>query len=313
MQKLLTISIKIEYYFHSIHFISMNRYVLITSMKPVFDCFNVTTRAKLRRTCKWCNKHIRRHLNKIGAQLIIRRVWYYYKLHKNLCISSPFTSVENLKMVIPKSLKGLNAFKMISFNGPSKAYTLTYAKEYLKLNSQKDLRSFSFKDLIKKDTELITPVYSETIERGCLKIIKSCYIRLYGNHKNLTINLKVGSEWISANIPENAIAVRIHFGSLPLCAIQYNDVNVLINYPFKLQRRYLHGSILDCDNTAALSGRKLEIDNKIFIEAFYHNGSKQQIGNVVNKYIVWIGQAVTENQYIADNGRTFNKISFFEN
>jgi hypothetical protein len=83
----------------------MNQYVLIISMKPVFDCIDAPCRAKLRQTCKWCNKYIRRRLERSSAQLIIRRAWYHYKLYKNLCISCPFTSNENLKLLVRKSMR----------------------------------------------------------------------------------------------------------------------------------------------------------------------------------------------------------------
>jgi hypothetical protein len=270
----------------------MNKYVLITSMKPVFDCFDVSTRTKLRRTCKWCNKHIRRHLNKIGAQLIIRRAWYYYKLYKNLCISAHFTPIENLKMVISRSITDLNPADIANLKGIIKVYAL---KNYTKCShSYEYFKDSSFKDIIKNDIELVLPINEELIS-GQIDILKSCYIKLYGNHKNLTIDLEIGyCKWLTADIPENATAIRVHFGSFPIMKTVCQYIDIKINYPLDLQRRYLHGSILDSSRHMALTCKeKIYLDNKMFIEAFYPNGSRERIGNVVNKYIVHIGYAET--------------------
>ena len=262
----------------------MNRYVLIASMKPVFDCFDVTTRAKLRQTCKWCNKHIRRRLDKTGAQLIIRRAWYYYKLHKNLCISSPFTPVENLKLLLAKSNSCLNINEFNTLHqGVERAIIVSCYTKY------KLLVDPCFTNLIKCGTELLLPHYKEEIGRR-LDIVKSYYIKLFGNNKNLIIDLVINnSKWLSVNIPKNASAIRIHFGLLPMVGIPYSLVNVCINHPINLQRRYLHGIILKNDIRKIIPRETLFIDNKIYIEIFYPDGSKELIGNIITNYLVYRG------------------------
>jgi hypothetical protein len=254
----------------------MNKYVLIISMKPVFDCLDVTIRAKLRQTCKWCNKYIRRRLERSSAQLIIRRAWYHYKLHKNLCVSSVFTPVENLKLLVTKTNAHKIDNKFNEFPVVQKAFYLSnYTKTY-------NLANHDFKHLANCGNELVIPVYNERIGTN-LDIVKSCYIKLFGNHKNLIIDILVNeSVLISAHIPENAIAVRVHFGLLPMCNILYDRVNVRINHPIELERRYLHGVVLGGARRIIRLIEILCITNKIFIEAFYPDGSREIIGNVNN-------------------------------
>jgi hypothetical protein len=268
----------------------MNKYVLITSMKPVFDCFDAPCRSKLRQTCKWCNKHIRRHLDYAGAQLVIRRAWYYYKLHKNLCVSSPLTTVENLKILMDKSAS-INPDYITSFAGGPKSIALLYSVKCLKPHSHTYFKSASFENLVKCGLELVIPTFSEEFKRN-LDIVKSCYIKLYGNHKNLIIDLVIdSSKWLSASIPDDAIAIRIHFGLLPIYIIAYNTVNVHINYPINLQRRYLHGVTLECSSRNTISNRQtLFLNHKIFVEAFYSDGSRKLIGNPIDSYIVHQGK-----------------------
>jgi hypothetical protein len=269
----------------------MNKYVLIISMKPVFDCLDVTIRAKLRQTCKWCNKYIRYHLNKTGAQLIIRCAWYYYKLHKNLCVSSQFTPIENLKLLVTKR----NAHKIA--NEYSKYYYpkrqgVERAISLLGYTNTYNFSNKSFEFLSKCGFELVMPVYNEKIERS-LDIVKSCYIKLYGNHKNLIIDIVINStKWLSASVPDNAIAVRIHFGLLPMCSIQYSTVSVYTNRPLDLRHRYLHGIILENDPRKNLvyNIEKSYINHKIFMEAFYPDGSRELIGKVIKDYLVYRGE-----------------------
>jgi hypothetical protein len=263
----------------------MNKYVLITSMKPVFDCFDAPCRAKLRQTCKWCNQYIRRRLDSAGAQLVIRRAWYYYKLHKNLCVSAYFVPIENFKLLISKG--------RIVDNNCNKVQGISRAIMLMIINAQKDqdYSKSSFENLIKYGIELFSPLYEECIGNMSFDIIKSCYIRLFGDHNNLVINLEIDKQnWINANVPDNAIAVRVHFGLLPMCAAMYSIVNLRINHPTNRLRRYLHGIVLDNDPLDVIRKEtKLRIDHKIFIEAFYPDGSKNIIGNVIDSYIISCG------------------------
>jgi hypothetical protein len=258
----------------------MNKYVLITSMKPVFDCFNAPCRAKLRQTCKWCNQYIRRHLDSAGAQLVIRRAWYYYKLYKNLCVSAAFTPYENLKQVLPKS-------KVHLLVNNARFYGTTRAIILLTIIND-DYTSTIFENLVKRGIELFILLDRQWIGMQ-LDVVKYYYIRLYGNHKNLSLDLEINNiNWIHTEIPENVIAVRINFGSLPTCMLMNSSIDVTINYPVDLQHRYLYGKMLHSRQINCLRSMDdpLTINHKIFIEAFHSDDSRKIIGNVINEYTI---------------------------
>lgn len=77
-----------------------HRYVYILGQRPVFECFDVRLRSKLRAVNLWLRDHVRKYvLTRDHAQRVIRRCFMRVKLFRALCLSVPHTTLEHFNFL----------------------------------------------------------------------------------------------------------------------------------------------------------------------------------------------------------------------